>query len=209
MRESVDQVLAAHQALGLEARRRWVGMAHGPCPSCGGKDRWHVGPDGSCGSVMGCRHCGDFRAIAGALGLGRPPNGAPDPAAMEQDARRIGHGVTLMQPDAHAAIIQPVAEKPGAINTSLRKGFPDVAAAGLYEGSSSLVPVWGAAGLQSAAVHRPRRHQAVPRPAGAWRAGTRCNRTVRPTRAPMARRGAGDRPVGAPRSRMHWACRTA
>ena len=37
----------------------------GPCPNCGGTDRFHVRTDG----VIGCRHCGDYKAILKSAGF--------------------------------------------------------------------------------------------------------------------------------------------
>lgn len=77
MRESVETVLAACEAAGLELRRagrEWCG----PCPHCGGDDRFHVAPGRDGGAVLGCRVCEDFPAIREALGLvdGEPLRGA-------------------------------------------------------------------------------------------------------------------------------------
>ncbi|MBZ0307011.1 MAG: hypothetical protein K8I82_13155, partial [Anaerolineae bacterium] len=33
------------------------GEYHGPCPFCGGKDRFIVQPDQPCGGRWSCRHC--------------------------------------------------------------------------------------------------------------------------------------------------------
>ena len=193
MRESVEQILAAYQGIGLTARRRGLEW-HGPCPVCGGKDRWYVGPSAGGGSVMACRQCRDFRAIAGALGLnGRPP-GELDTAAVERaeaERRPQARGCrppavrNLRQVPAPAASIPP------------RQGVPRFEAAGArrpYRGAGV-----GCGRSPVVAVHRPGA-QAVPgwRPDG-WRTGG--DRAVRPTRAPVARRGAGDRPVCSPRPR--------
>ena len=143
MRESVEHVLAAYQALGLDARRTGLEY-HGPCPSCAGRDRWHVGPDGAGGSVMACRQCGDFRAIAGALGLGRPTDGAPDTAAMDhaRAARARRHAAAARRAAAIFARCRPRRHQYLA-----GKGFPDVKLPA-HEGRI-VVPVWGADGLQS------------------------------------------------------------
>ena len=144
MRESVEQILAAYQALGLDARR--YGLEYrGPCPSCGGNDRWHVGPDDMGGSVMSCRQCGDFRAIARALGLGRPTDGAtPDTAAMDQARaeRDRRHAAAARRAAAIFARCRPRRHQYLA-----GKGFPDVKLPA-HEGRI-VVPVWGSAGLQS------------------------------------------------------------
>ena len=143
MRESVEQILAAYQAIGLTARRRGLEW-HGPCPVCGGRDRWHVASDGGGGSVMGCRQCSDFRSIAGALGLnGRPP-GELDTTAVEraESERDRRHAEAARRATAIYARCRPRRHQ------YLRgKGFPDVKLPA-HEGRI-VVPVWGSSGLQS------------------------------------------------------------
>ena len=141
MRESVEQVLAAYQALGLEARRagqEW----RGPCPACGGNDRWHV-KGAVDGSVMGCRQCGDFSAIAAALGLGHGPPGEVDTTAQDQ-ARELR---ARQQAAATREAWQMLSEcRPSRHPYLTRKGF--AIAAPVWRGKVA-VPVWGSAGLQS------------------------------------------------------------
>ena len=193
MRESVEQILAAYQAIGLTARRRGLEW-HGPCPVCGGKDRWYVGPSAGGGSVMACRQCRDFRAIAGALGLnGRPP-GELDTAAVERaEAERDSRHADA----ARRAVAIFARCRPRRHQYLRGKGFPDVKLPA-HEGRI-VVPVWGSAGLQSLQfIGRARKRFLTWRPDGGRSSGYRA---VRPTRAPVARRGVGDRPFRSPRSR--------
>ena len=148
MRESVEQVLAAYHALGLEAKRTGLEY-HGPCPSCGGKDRWHVGPDASGGSLMACRQCGDFRAIAGALGLGRPTDGEPDTAVMDQARAERARRQTAAARRARTIISRCRSARHPYL---ARKGF-DVAAPVWRDRLA--VPVCGATGLQSMQLIAP------------------------------------------------------
>ena len=139
MRESVEQILAAYQALGLTPRRRGL-QWEGPCPSCGGRNRWHVGPE----PVMGCRSCGDFRAIAAALGLGHGPPGEVDTDAVEraetEKARRHADAAR------RAAVIYARC-RPRRHQYLRAKGFHD-ARLPTHNGRI-VVPVWGRRGLQS------------------------------------------------------------
>ena len=174
MRESVEQILAAYQGLGLSARRRGQDW-HGPCPVCGGRDRWHVTSDGAGGSIMACRQCGDFRAIAGALGLnGRPP-GAIDTAAVE---RAESERATRHADAARRAVAIFARCRPRRHQYLRGKGFPDLKLPA-HEGRI-VVPVWGSDRAPVAAVYRPV-SQAVPaRRADGGRASR--DRSVRPPR---------------------------
>ena len=44
----------------------------GPCPNCGGKDRFWVRKDG----IFNCRQCGEYRKILEAVGIEYRPAGA-------------------------------------------------------------------------------------------------------------------------------------
>ena len=146
MRESVDQVLTAYHAMGLEARR--VGHQYqGPCPFCGGKDRWHVGPDGAGGALMSCRQCLDFGAIADSLGLGRRRS---DPA-LDTTRTIIKESARAERERRHTA----AARRARTILSQSRKtrhpyltgkGFPDLMLPVWRD--KIAVPVWGD-GLQS------------------------------------------------------------
>ena len=52
----------------------------GPCPNCGGTDRFHVRQDG----IFGCRGCNDYKAILAAAGFWRSHEGGLTP----QNARK-------------------------------------------------------------------------------------------------------------------------
>ena len=152
MRESVEQILAAYQALGLEALRRGQEW-RGPCPACGGTDRWHV-KGAVDGSVMGCRQCGDFRAIATALGLANGPPGEVDTAAIEQARAHREEAIAKR----HAAAAKR------AVNIRSRCAparHPYLAARGFAQAIAPVwhgriaVPVWGPDGLQSMELIAP------------------------------------------------------
>ena len=139
MRESVDQILAAYRARGLQPRRsgpEW----HGPCPSCGGRDRFWIGSDGR----VGCRQCRDFRAIAAALRLNGIPPGALDTTAIDQALRETAR---RHADAARRAVAIFAACRPRRHQYLAAKGFRDTKAP-VYR-DRIVVPVWGPAGLQS------------------------------------------------------------
>ena len=139
MRESAEQILAAYRGLGLEARRQGV-QWEGPCPSCGGENRFHVSSDG----MIGCRNCGDFRAIATALGLNGGAPAEVDTDALERTRveaeRRYARAA-----DRARQMIGQCRRRPHPYLA--RKGFGDVRA--LVLDGRIAVPVYGRAGLQS------------------------------------------------------------
>ena len=57
------QALEASGWKGRKAGREWCG----PCPRCGGVDRFHVGPGARVAVVAGCRHGCTFEALAETL----------------------------------------------------------------------------------------------------------------------------------------------
>ena len=59
---------AALEASGWRAARKTAREWCGPCPLCGGRDRFHVGPGRRVAVVAGCRVCGaDFGTLARAV----------------------------------------------------------------------------------------------------------------------------------------------
>ena len=205
MRESVEQVLAAYQALGLEALRRGLEW-RGPCPACGGNDRWHV---------KGARRrlrdgLPAVRRLPGHRGRARV--GATRTAGRDRHGRHgcgaRGDSTTPRsgRTTRRRTSSQSVRDPPGAINTSPPARVRQGHRAGLA-GQDRRAGV-GLGWTPVDATDRARWTQAVPR----WRADggrSRGHRAVRLARATVARRGAGNRPVGAAALSVRWACRTA
>ena len=62
------------------------GEHKGPCPSCGGTDRFHV-KEAEGGKILAsCRHCGDFAAIVRALWPPAAPAASAAPAVLPSDS---------------------------------------------------------------------------------------------------------------------------
>ena len=81
-----------------QAGQEW----NGPCPLCGGDDRFHIGPGAKRGTVVGCRHGCGFKDLAKALFDGGdhrtlPP--VPSPPWKKSSPPTVGAAVPPTKPD--------------------------------------------------------------------------------------------------------------
>lgn len=97
---SRDQLAEAYEAAGCGELKLKGGELVGPCPVCGGEDRFHITRDG----LIGCRGCNPssanpaaFAAIMEALGLGREEDDGTYPESIEEPEPDEPCGCTLTQ----------------------------------------------------------------------------------------------------------------
>lgn len=102
---SMEEILQAYRAAVGEPFLK-SGEWHGPCPNCGGEDRWWVTKAG----VIGCRQCSDFAAIMQALGLSKASGGTPAtyPESPPGDAMPMPEA-----PEVYGCTLAQYAEKTG------------------------------------------------------------------------------------------------
>lgn len=68
-----EQWVEAYERVCSDRLRRSGREWNGPCPVCGGEDRFHIAPGAVRGTVVGCRHGCQFQEIARALFGGGDP----------------------------------------------------------------------------------------------------------------------------------------